>query len=102
MSPGLFSLPELRPQRDNMYSCTGIHMLSVPCLESMAVVHVSCTEMEVPCSCGIDGQIHHHNNPNALIVISCVCTHAQTQAYIHIDMQTHTHIHTYRHTRTHV
>ena len=47
-------------------------MLSVPHLESTAVVHVDRTEMEVPCSCRIDGQIHCYNNPDVLIAISCV------------------------------
>ena len=46
-------------------------MLSVPHLESTAVVHAGCAEMEVPCSCGIDGQIHCYNNPDVLIAISC-------------------------------
>ena len=45
-------------------------MLSVPHLESTAVVHVGRAEMEVPCSCGIDGQIHRYNNPDVLIAIS--------------------------------
>ena len=76
MSPGLFSLPGSRPQRND--SCTsedtinetGIRMLFVPHLESTAVVHASHVEMEVPCSCGIDGQIHHYNNADVLIAIS--------------------------------
>ena len=50
-------------------------MLSVPCLESTAVVHAGRTEMEVPCSCGIDGQIHRYNNPDVLIAISCASYH---------------------------
>ena len=50
-------------------------MLSVPCLESTAVVHAGRTEMEVPCSCGIDGQIHRYNNPEVLIAISCASYH---------------------------
>ena len=52
---------------------TGIHMLSFPHLESTAVVHVGRAEMEVPCSCGIVGQIHRYNNVDVLIVISCAC-----------------------------
>ena len=78
MSPGLFSLPESRPQRDNFcmsentISETGICMLSIPHLESMAVVHADHAEMEVPCSYRIDGQMHRYNNPNVLILISCV------------------------------
>ena len=53
-------------------------MLSVPCLESTAVVHVGRTEMEVPCSCGIDRQIHRYNNPDVLIVISYVIVYNHT------------------------
>ena len=71
------SLPESRPQRDNGCTSedtigeTGIRTLSVPHLESMAVVHAGCAEMAVSCSCGIDRQIHHYNNPDVLIAISC-------------------------------
>ena len=54
---------------------TGIRMLSVPCLESTAVVHAGRVEMKIPCSCGIDGQIYCHNNPGVLIVISCAGPH---------------------------
>ena len=50
---------------------TGICMLPVLCLKSMAVVHVGCVEMKDPCSCGIDRQIHCSNNPDVLIAISC-------------------------------
>ena len=78
---GLFSLLESRPQMDDCsmnedtISETGIHMLSVPHLQSTAVVHAGRAEIELSCSCGIDGQIHFYNNPDVLIVISCDTTH---------------------------
>ena len=78
-SLGLFSLSESRPQKDD--ACTskdtisesGICMLSVPHLESTAVVHAGRAEMEVPCSCGKDGETHRYNNPDVLIAISSDC-----------------------------
>ena len=58
----------------------GIRKLSVPCLESTAVVHVGRADMEVPCSCGIDRQIHN-NNCDVFIAISCVVSIAKVQVY---------------------
>ena len=50
-------------------------MLSVPHLESTAVVLVGHAEMEVPCTCEIHGRIHQCNIPDVLIAISCVTSY---------------------------
>ena len=64
-------------------------MLSVPCLESMAVVHAGRMEMEVLCSCGIDRQIHRYNNPDVLIVISYVIVYDYT---VSVTCRPHPHV----------